>query len=57
MSLFEQQATEFQRRHIGPNEEQLQEMLATVGANDLEDLVILCNGKAIHFLLAMTRTV
>ena len=39
MSLFEHQATEFQRRHIGPNEEQLQEMLATVGANDLEDLV------------------
>src|SRR5688572_5696359 len=39
MSLFEHQATEFQRRHIGPNEEQLQEMLATVGASDLEDLV------------------
>jgi glycine dehydrogenase len=39
MSLFEQQATEFQRRHIGPNETQLREMLATIGANDLEDLV------------------
>ena len=39
MSLFEHQATEFQRRHIGPSEEQLQQMLAAVGANDLEDLV------------------
>src|SRR5215213_2874698 len=39
MSLFEQKATEFQRRHIGPNEEQLKEMLATVGTTNLEDLV------------------
>lgn len=39
MSLFEFQATEFQRRHIGPNEQQLQEMLDTVGASNLEELV------------------
>lgn len=39
MSLFEQQATEFQRRHIGPDEEQLQEMLRTIGVQNLEDLV------------------
>ena len=39
MSLFEQQATEFQYRHIGPNEEQLKEMLEAVGAASLEDLM------------------
>ena len=39
MSLFEQQATEFQYRHIGPNEEQLKEMLEAVGADSLEDLM------------------
>ena len=39
MNLFEHQSTEFQRRHIGPNETQLNEMLATIGASDLEDLV------------------
>src|SRR5687768_14791288 len=39
MSLFEQQATEFQRRHIGPNESDLKKMLAAIGAKDLEDLV------------------
>ena len=39
MSLFEQQATEFQHRHIGPNKTQLKEMLEAVGADNLEDLV------------------
>ena len=39
MNLFEHQATEFQRRHIGPDEDQLNEMLAAIGASSLEDLV------------------
>jgi glycine dehydrogenase len=39
MSLFNAQNTEFQGRHIGPNEEQLAEMLKTVGASSLEELV------------------
>ncbi len=39
MSLFEQQASEFQRRHIGPDKEQLQEMLETIGVKSLDELV------------------
>ena len=39
MSLFEQQTTEFQRSHIGPNEEQLKQMLAAIGVNNLEELM------------------
>jgi glycine dehydrogenase len=39
MNLFEHQATEFQQRHIGPNEEQLKEMLAIIGVKSLDDLV------------------
>lgn len=39
MSLFEQQATEFQRRHIGPDEEQLQQMLKTIGVQSLDELI------------------
>src|SRR5688572_28752420 len=39
MSLFESQSTEFQRRHIGPNENQISEMLSTIGVRSLEELV------------------
>jgi glycine dehydrogenase len=39
MSLFSAQNTEFQGRHIGPNEEQLSEMLKTIGVPSIEDLV------------------
>ena len=39
MSLFESQSTEFQRRHIGPNENQTNEMLSTIGVSSLEELV------------------
>lgn len=38
MSLFEQQATEFQRRHIGPDEEQRQQMLEAIGVQSLGEL-------------------
>lgn len=39
MNLFETQNTEFQRRHIGPNEKQLDEMLRTIGVASLDELV------------------
>ncbi len=39
MNLFESQNTEFQRRHIGPDEQQLTDMLKTIGVGSLEDLV------------------
>jgi glycine dehydrogenase len=39
MSLFDQQSTEFQHRHIGPDEDQLQEMLQVVGVKDLAELI------------------
>jgi glycine dehydrogenase len=39
MNLFESQNTEFQRRHIGPDERQVAEMLKTIGVSSLEELV------------------
>ena len=39
MSLFEAQQTEFQRSHIGPNEQQTAEMLKTIGVSSLQELV------------------
>src|SRR3982751_382515 len=39
MSLFEAQAKEFQRRHIGPDENQTKEMLKTIGLDHLDDLI------------------
>jgi glycine dehydrogenase len=39
MSLFETQATEFQRRHIGPDERETQQMLKTIGVQSLDELV------------------
>ncbi|HEX2535762.1 MAG TPA: aminomethyl-transferring glycine dehydrogenase [Chitinophagaceae bacterium] len=39
MSLFEFQSTEFQRRHIGPDEGQTSEMLRSIGAASLDELV------------------
>ncbi|HZZ74273.1 MAG TPA: aminomethyl-transferring glycine dehydrogenase, partial [Puia sp.] len=39
MNLFEKQAGEFSRRHIGSNESETRQMLAAVGATSLEDLI------------------
>ena len=39
MNLFEQQSTEFQRRHIGPNESETKEMLKTIGVSSMEELI------------------
>src|SRR6478672_9713667 len=39
MSLFETAATEFQRRHIGPNEKETQQMLKTIGVSSLDELM------------------
>lgn len=39
MSLFERQSTEFQRRHIGPNEQQVTSMLAVIGVDSIDELV------------------
>ena len=39
MSLFEAQSTEFQPRHIGPNENETAQMLKAVGVKDLDELM------------------
>lgn len=39
MSLFQAQSTEFQRRHIGPDENQLNQMLKTIGVSSLSELI------------------
>ena len=39
MSLFEAQSKEFQRRHLGPDEQQTGEMLKAAGAESLDKLI------------------
>ena len=39
MNLFAQQSTEFIRRHIGPNETEVKEMLQTIGAASIQELI------------------
>ncbi len=39
MNFLEVQATEFQRRHIGPDESQTEEMLRTIGVKSLDELI------------------
>lgn len=39
MNLFEQQAREFQERHIGPSVKETQEMLETIGLSSLDELI------------------
>jgi glycine dehydrogenase len=39
MNLFEKQANEFARRHIGSNEEETRQMLKGIGVNSLEELI------------------
>jgi glycine dehydrogenase len=39
MNLFEKQASEFSRRHIGSNEEETRQMLEIIGMDTLEDLI------------------
>src|SRR5215467_5067875 len=39
MNLFEQQANEFSARHIGPNEQETNQMLKAVGARSLDELI------------------
>lgn len=39
MNLFEQQSSEFIRRHIGPNETETRQMLQTIGESSLDALI------------------
>ncbi len=39
MNLFEKQAGEFTARHIGPNENETQQMLAEIGVGSMEELI------------------
>ncbi len=39
MNLFQQQATGFQRRHIGTTEAEAKEMLATIGVANIDELI------------------
>ncbi len=39
MNVFEQQTTEFQRRHIGTSEEETMQMLSVIGVKTIEELI------------------
>ena len=39
MNLFEQQAREFWNRHIGPDEQETQQMLQTIGVASMDELI------------------
>ncbi len=39
MNLFEKQSAEFAQRHIGPDENETKEMLATIGVGSLDELI------------------
>ena len=39
MNLFEKQQNEFAGRHIGPNEQETAEMLATIGVQSIDELI------------------
>lgn len=39
MNLFLAQSTKFQRRHIGPHEQETREMLAAIGVSSIQELV------------------
>ena len=39
MNLFEKQSSEFAERHIGPDETETNEMLATIGVSSLDELI------------------
>src|SRR5438874_1958774 len=39
MNLFSSQSREFTARHIGPNERETSEMLATIGVSSLDELI------------------
>jgi glycine dehydrogenase len=39
MNLFSALQHEFSRRHIGPNEAQTQQMLATIGVDSIDALI------------------
>jgi len=52
MNLFEKQANEFARRHIGSNETETRQMLDTIGAKTLDELI----DKAIPSSIRNTKT-
>ena len=39
MSLFDAQSKEFQQRHVGPNENETQQMLNVIGVSSIDELV------------------
>lgn len=49
MNLFLNQSTEFQRRHIGPNEQETKQMLETIGVSSIQELVGKTIPGNIHF--------
>src|SRR3954465_659415 len=48
MNLFAQQDTEFERRHIGPDETEVKEMLTTIGVESIEELINKTIPPSIH---------
>jgi glycine dehydrogenase len=48
MNLFEQQPREFWERHIGPNEQETEQMLQTIGAASMDELIDKTVPKAIR---------
>ncbi len=55
MNLFEKQQQEFCERHIGPNEQETREMLDTIGAASMEELISLTIPKAIRLKEPLDR--
>ena len=48
MNLFEKQQQEFTHRHIGPDEEETNQMLEAIGAGSMEELISKTIPKAIR---------
>ncbi|MGF7232481.1 aminomethyl-transferring glycine dehydrogenase [Arachidicoccus sp.] len=49
MNLFLSQSTEFQRRHIGPNAQETEQMLAAIGIASIQELTNKTIPENIHF--------
>ena len=54
MNLFDQQSTEFIRRHMGPNETETRQMLDTIGESSIQSLVEKTIPGSIHLPAELT---
>ena len=54
MNVFEQQATGFQRRHIGTTHEEVEQMLSVIGVQTIEELIDKTIPQTIRLQQALT---